>query len=66
MWRILEKLDGFVGIKPLPHPKPMADGSYNLRLSIPNYNLFLENMRKSAEEHDMAKIDMRSTYGTQF
>merc|ERR1719204_1708413 len=60
MWRILEKLDGFVGIKPLPHPKPMADGSYNLRLSIPNYNLFVENMRKSAEEHDMAKIDMRS------
>merc|ERR1719204_1947998 len=60
MWRILEKLDGFVGIKPLPHPKPMADGSYNLRLSIPNYNLFVENMRKSAEEHDMAKIDLRS------
>ena len=52
MWLVIKNINGFEGIKPLPQPHPISDGSYNLKLSPDNYKIFQENLKKSAAAHE--------------
>ena len=46
MWRIIIQNNGFEGIKPTPNPNPNADGSYTVKLTTTQWQIFQDNQKK--------------------
>ena len=46
MWRILLQNKRFDGIRLFPKPKPNPDQSYTVKLTVAQWNIFQENMKK--------------------
>ena len=47
MWKIIIQNKGFDGIKPTPNPKPNADGTYTVKLSPKQWQIFQDNQKKA-------------------
>ena len=46
MWKILQQNNRFDGIRLFPKPKPNPDQSYTVKLTVTQWNVFQENMKK--------------------
>lgn len=55
-WAIIKNIDGFAGIKPVPYPKPISDGSYNLRINPRQYEKFQDNLLKSMTDEERQQL----------
>ena len=46
LWTILIQNKRFEGIRPTPNPKPNPDGSYTVKLTTIQWNVFQDNQKK--------------------